>query len=300
MLIQLRAHVVDVALDDDHGVGREPRRRLRGFSEQHAEHVRPVGESARPRAVADVERSEVLRRSRDRAETPEDRRTRRRDHLPDPVAEDDVEALEQRDRRRRGHGQPAVPALDHAAPERQRPDVDGGDAERFDRKRRRHHVRNRVGAPDLVEVHLVRRRPMDARLDLGENAKDRERTFAHARREPTAFDDGTDHGEGPLVRRLARGHHEPGRRDASDLTALRGDPQVRQAEAVDRRPELRERHPEVEQRAHGHVAGESREGVEEGLHAGLVARRTRDRKAASLQSFSAVLPSCALVSQRHA
>ena len=140
-----------------------------------------------------------------------------------------------------------------------------------------------VERTDLVEVHLVRRGPVDGGLGGGEPGEDVERRRAHRLAEVGPLEQAADVGPRARAGRLvdddvdlAGAETGPGHRRALEAHRL-------DADAVDGVLQHREVDPDVDQRAQQHVAGDARGAVEPADHlavpvnARCVGRRARRR-----------------------
>ena len=192
---QLRAHVVDVRLDQHHlGSGRRILRTDR-LAERHAQHVRSIGELAGPRAVADRARAHRGERPEPVHNGRQDRGARRRGQLPLPFGHDrDIAHRQERRRRRRRHRHRAVRRADDACPDHRRQRADRGRRQVGDRRRDPDDVGDRVVGPDLVEGDPIDAGAVQLGLDLGDAREDVGRQRARVDVEPRALQQPLDLG----------------------------------------------------------------------------------------------------------
>ena len=199
---QLRVHVVDLALDDDHLV----HVRLVGIADQHAQHVRRLPEVVMPRAVADgadLHRRQRAERGRVRREQ---QRAGRRQQLGLRATGEDRRVTEQAHRGRRRHGEHTVRRVDHAAPDVDRRADDAVGLEPVEREDRADDVDDGVERADLVQVHALHRHLVNGRFRLCQPLEQGLCAVLPCRRQRGPVDVGEDFGQAAMrVRRVRPG-----------------------------------------------------------------------------------------------
>ncbi len=194
--VDLRVHVVDVRLDEQH---RRPRW-LDGVPDPEPQHVRPALRVAAARAVAD--RRYVHCRPLERRQRAGDRGTGRRHHLHRPVAgarrQRRARHRDQLQRGGRGHRQRAVRRTRRAAAGRQRRTVQPLDAKQPQSYDAAHDVDDRIERADLVEVDLVFGHAVDARLSGGQQPEHRRRSLPVVVRQRRCLDQRKHVGQAPV------------------------------------------------------------------------------------------------------
>ncbi len=133
-----------------------------------------------------------------------------------------------------------------------------------------------IDRPDLVEVHLVRRRPMDGSLGLGET---REHLFAPGERwcgEIAAAENLEHVFEVPVRMGCALIENDAHLRRCDAMTRHRGllEPVALEGQARQDGADVRERNAEIDERAQRHVTGDAGGTIEDqGLHEASRPRR---------------------------
>ena len=170
----LRAHVVEVAGDDDH-----PGRFRRPLGDDDAQSVGVVFRVALPRAPSALHHPPPGGGRADREHSQQGSARRRRGLALHRPAARKLQPLEQDRRRGRGHGQLPVRRLHPPGPYRHGQVVDGLDAQLLETLDRTHDVEHCVHRAHLVEVHVVRRTVVHAALRFAYQAERVGRALPH-------------------------------------------------------------------------------------------------------------------------
>jgi hypothetical protein len=142
------------------------------------------------------------------------------------------------------------------------------DAQDLEGGRRPHDVHDGVMAPDLVEVDLVDRPPMEPGLHIGQHGEGVQGSPGDPLGKSGLADQPDDVGMGPHHHRVLGADHGTGGRDAGPKDRLDVERPAAERQPPQQGQHLTEVGAGIEQAAEGHVPGDPREAVEPSQRAG--------------------------------
>ena len=175
---QLRVHVVDLAFDDRHALGRRPDAISRRAADEDAQDVWSRREVPLAGSVSHRIERHRGNRSERRGVGRHDERAGRRHELFLHCAAVDWRLAQQLHRGRRRNGEQAVRRIHHAAADVERRRDNSIDAEPFQREDGADDVDNGVERADFVKVHLADGHLVDGGLRFAKTLKERLRPVA--------------------------------------------------------------------------------------------------------------------------